>query len=124
MLLVIVRRLRVMTANALRLRDVNAFKQTTLSEDDLTEDPLLVLKCHEGVLTYVLHVSHFRFRYTCKSINASVCPVACVAVVRCCSCPPLLEIVLRVLEAYLQASKIFLITHAQVGSQNKSSTRS
>ena len=31
-----------------------------------------------------------------------------------CRCAPLLEVLLRVLEAYLQASKMHLIAHAQV----------
>ncbi|KAK2169226.1 hypothetical protein NP493_1201g01040 [Ridgeia piscesae] len=73
------RKLRVMTVNA--LRPVNGgFSATAYTEDDLTLDPLTVLRCDDRV-----------FR-----------------------CAPLLEMTLRVLEGFLQASRSHLASHAQV----------
>lgn len=72
--------LRVMTVNALRSSDKGGAKVVDYSEDDITVNPLIVLRCADRV-----------FR-----------------------CPPLLDINLRVLEAFLQASKSFLTSHIQM----------
>ncbi|XP_038059414.1 integrator complex subunit 2-like [Patiria miniata] len=72
---VMLRRLRVMTVNALVCtKPVVAF-----TEEDITLDPLIVLRCDLRV-----------FR-----------------------CPPILDIVMQMLTAYLAASRAFLTTHLQ-----------
>ena len=45
-------RLRVLTANALRLKESSSMKQPPLTEDELTNDPLLLLKCDPRLLRY------------------------------------------------------------------------
>lgn len=71
------RSLRLATVNSLRLTERTTFKMTPYTENDITVDPLVILRCDERV-----------FR-----------------------CPPILDIVLRVLSAYLQASRVFLHNH-------------
>ncbi|XP_064619971.1 integrator complex subunit 2-like [Lineus longissimus] len=72
---VMTRRLRVMTVNALRSNGMQ--KGLPYTEDDMTVDPLIVLRCD----------------------------------VRVFRCPPILEIVLRTLLSYLQASRAYLTSH-------------
>ncbi len=69
-----------MTVNALRSNTNGTYKMTEYSEDDITIDPLIVLRCADPV-----------FR-----------------------CPPVLEVMLRILEAFLQASKCYLASHMLV----------
>lgn len=71
---------RVMTTNALRASDSEGIKLMDYTEDDITLDPLIVLRCDKRV-----------FR-----------------------CAPLMEITLRILEAFLQASKSFLLSYIQM----------
>ncbi|CAH1791964.1 unnamed protein product [Owenia fusiformis] len=72
------RRLRVMTVNALRSKE-DASDQVMLSQDDLTQNPLLILRCQDAVYRSA----------------------------------PVLEVALRVLSAFLQASRAQLNQHIQ-----------
>ena len=72
--------LKVMTVNILRSDNKNKIKLMDVTEDDITLDPLIVLRCDERV-----------FR-----------------------CPPLTEMIIRILDTFLQASKSFLSKHAQM----------
>ncbi|XP_062598976.1 integrator complex subunit 2-like [Saccostrea cucullata] len=71
------RSLRLSTVNSLRLSERTTFQVTPYTENDITVDPLIILRCDERV-----------FR-----------------------CPPILDILLRVLSAYLQASRVYLHNH-------------
>ena len=74
-------RLRVMTVNALRVKTLTSTSSdSTYSEDDLTLDPLVALRCD----------------------------------VRVFRCPPLVEVLLRVLDAFLLAARAYLANHIQV----------
>ena len=68
-----------MTVNALRRRE-GLVRPTPYTEDDITLDPLIVLRCDDRV-----------FR-----------------------CPPVLEITLRVLNAFLVASRSYFCSQVQV----------
>ncbi|XP_070571553.1 integrator complex subunit 2-like [Ptychodera flava] len=70
------RKLRVMTVNSL---SVNKYQKSAYTQQDITVDPLIVLRCDHRV-----------FR-----------------------CPPILDIVLKILTSYLAASRAYLTTHLQ-----------
>ena len=71
-----------MTVNALRPQQDGLYRIPPYSEDDITLDPLILLRCDERVYR----------------------------------CPPLLQINLRILEAFLYASRTYLNEHTQVAS--------
>ncbi|XP_077996243.1 integrator complex subunit 2-like [Glandiceps talaboti] len=70
------RRLHVLTVNAL---SVNRFHTSLHSQQDITIDPLIVLRCDPRVYR----------------------------------CPPILDIILKILTSYLAASRAYLTTHLQ-----------
>ncbi|XP_064613118.1 LOW QUALITY PROTEIN: integrator complex subunit 2-like [Liolophura sinensis] len=73
------RRLRLMTVNAIRLQPKGVVKPIPLTQNDVTVDPLAVLRCEDVV-----------FR-----------------------CPPVVEVVLRVLSSIPVACRVYLSTHLQ-----------
>ncbi|KAK3084417.1 hypothetical protein FSP39_013249 [Pinctada imbricata] len=73
------RSLRLGTVNSLRNTETSLYTVAPYTENDVTVDPLIVLRCDDRV-----------FR-----------------------CAPLLEVVLRVLAAYMQACKVYLHNHMQ-----------
>lgn len=147
-----------MTVNTLRPQLSSAFTATAYTEDDLTLDPLITLRCDSRVfrsgqnlaIGIVYHLCSQRNGLcTCKSggynglngfyILLGGVKMGTVAITKSdnsfwhvynnkrntfialsgiflfsCRCGPLLDVTLRVLEAFLQASRAQLSAHVQV----------